>query len=101
MEQEDLVDCISHLKGYENMKLHCPVNRARIQLRGTINIKLINFRTLVLNIYFLINHVLCVSYIFKRSNELTINVHDIILTHIDIFNWKRSKIANYKLIQKA
>ena len=33
--------------------------------------------------------------------ELTINVHDIILTHIDIFNWKRSKIANYKLIQKA
>ena len=33
-------------------------------------------------------------------NELTLNVHDIILTHIDIFNWKRSKIANYKLIQK-
>jgi len=28
-------------------------------------------------------------------------VHDIILSHIDIFNWKRSKIANYKLIQKA
>ena len=40
-------------------------------------------------------------YAFLKYSNDQMSVHDIILTHIDIFNWKRSKIANYKLIQKA
>ena len=74
VEQEDLVDCINHLKknwfGYENMKLHCPVNRARIMLRGTISIKLINFRTLVL-----FNKSCTLRFLhIQMINELTLNV---------------------------
>jgi len=35
------------------------------------------------------------------ANYNSKHVHDIILTDINMFNWKRSKTTNYKFIRKA
>ena len=79
VEQEDLVDCMGHLErnwfGYENNVQSAEIDN-ELSPSGEPELE------------------------YSYEERLVINVRDIILTHI-IFNWKGSKIANYKLIQRA